>query len=118
MKPKIKKMWVEALRSGEYDQTQEYLRDCYGYCCLGVLCDLHRKVTGQGHWDKDNRYITETDDRNCALPQPVYEWAGFTRSLPRVYESENPDLVLSLSEMNDYGEMDFAWIAAIIETEL
>lgn len=37
--------WVAALRSGKYNQTENYLRyptgkaNQYGYCCLGVLCN-------------------------------------------------------------------------------
>ena len=40
MNKELKKRWVAALRSGEYQQTREYLQDEIGYCCLGVLCDL------------------------------------------------------------------------------
>ena len=32
--------WVPALRSGNYKQTRERLRDENGYCCLGVVCDI------------------------------------------------------------------------------
>lgn len=40
--PDKKEEWLEALRSGDYPQTQDHLHDGEGYCCLGVLCDLHR----------------------------------------------------------------------------
>ena len=49
MKPKLKKQWVEALRSGEYNQGQGQLKRLapisFGekqteHCCLGVLCEL------------------------------------------------------------------------------
>ena len=40
-----KDKWVKALRSGEYRQCQRQLRestaDGYGYCCLGVFCELN-----------------------------------------------------------------------------
>jgi hypothetical protein len=33
--------WVKALRSGEYKQTKNVLKDERGrFCCLGVLCDV------------------------------------------------------------------------------
>ena len=55
MNPTIKAQWLEALRSGEYKQGREYLRqsnkDTVLYCCLGVLCDLHRKATGTYQWE-------------------------------------------------------------------
>jgi len=52
MKPEIKKIWVEALRSGKYKQGQKYLcRTINGedrFCCLGVLA--HECV--DGYWSK------------------------------------------------------------------
>ena len=53
MKADIAKKWVEALRSGKYQQTKEYLKTyevaSFGnrqiaYCCLGVLVEA---VLGQ-----------------------------------------------------------------------
>lgn len=32
--------WVEALRSGEYKQTQGFLEKEGSYCCLGVYCEV------------------------------------------------------------------------------
>lgn len=39
MKPEIKRKWVKALLSGEYEQCTRTLHDKFsgGYCCLGVL---------------------------------------------------------------------------------
>lgn len=34
------KLWIEALRSGEYKQGRGRLEDRAGYCCLGVACKL------------------------------------------------------------------------------
>ena len=46
MKPKLKKIWIKALRSGEYKQTKKKLCDKDGYCCLGVAYD----VLSDGDW--------------------------------------------------------------------
>lgn len=35
-----RKLWVEALRSGKYEQGRGFLRSGNQYCCLGVLSDL------------------------------------------------------------------------------
>ena len=43
------KLWVKALRSGEYKQTKDSLKNRGGFCCLGVLCDLAAK-DGGGDW--------------------------------------------------------------------
>jgi hypothetical protein len=40
MNAEIKERWVAALRGGLYPQTSGSLRDNFGYCCLGVLCDI------------------------------------------------------------------------------
>lgn len=36
----VKEQWVNALKSGEYEQGNNHL--CYSnkYCCLGVLCEI------------------------------------------------------------------------------
>lgn len=40
MKKELKERWITALRSGDYSQSQGCLQDQYGWCCLGVLCDI------------------------------------------------------------------------------
>lgn len=56
MEKALKAKWIEALRSGKYEQAQRVLRrhDGSAYCCLGVLCD----VSGQGEWADDD-FITQ-----------------------------------------------------------
>lgn len=50
MKTELKQKWVKALRSGEYKQGRDRLRDGGDrYCCLGVLCD----VLSEGEWERD-----------------------------------------------------------------
>ena len=51
MKTKIKQLWIKALRSGRYKQTQHNLLDCDGYCCLGVLC---RVASPNSKWKEGN----------------------------------------------------------------
>lgn len=45
--------WLTALESGEYKQTTGQLRakerNSYGYCCLGVLCNLNKDK--ENSWD-------------------------------------------------------------------
>jgi hypothetical protein len=40
MNPDKKKMWIDALLSGEYKQGRGALKYKNGYCCYGVLCDV------------------------------------------------------------------------------
>ena len=45
MKQKEKiKLWVDALKSGNYKQGISYLNKKNKFCCLGVLCDVVKKI--------------------------------------------------------------------------
>ena len=37
----LRKRWLEALRSGKYEQGTDALRREEKFCCLGVLCDIY-----------------------------------------------------------------------------
>jgi len=36
----FKYQWINALISGNYQQTKGCLRNDFGFCCLGVACDI------------------------------------------------------------------------------
>lgn len=40
MDAQLKQKWVEALRSGKYEQGRGQLFDDGKYCCLGVFCQV------------------------------------------------------------------------------
>ena len=108
MNKAIKEKWVAALRSGEYQQTHESLRDEEGHCCLGVLCDIHNQETSVDGWGQaqfqDNYY-----ERSGFLPEIVQEWAEL---------SSDPQAGChTLSHLNDSGH-DFEQIANRIENYL
>lgn len=105
MNPEIKKKWCEALRSGEYEQGTLSLRHGNTYCCLGVLCDLHSRETGN-KWDEDDEYL----DKWGYLPSAVMEWSGFKSCRPEVRSG-------TLDRLNDTGT-SFSKIAGLIEKEL
>lgn len=46
----VKKAWVQALRSGEYNQARGQLADSGGDCCLGVLADVAGCLSSDGHY--------------------------------------------------------------------
>jgi len=108
---------VEALRSGEYTQTMNRLRDKEGFCCLGVTCNVFHEVTGRGRWIKSQDqyypYHFEVDGYGdeLGLPGPVKDWIGFAES-EGAYLSHG--LYVGLSMDNDQGET-FEEIAATIE---
>ncbi len=75
MNQEIKQKWVEALRSGEYKQGKGQLRDKDSFCCLGVLCDIHHKESGEGRWFAEE-YESGGTSSVAILPPPVMRWAG------------------------------------------
>lgn len=77
--------WVEALESGQYQQTKSYLArpamtgNDIGYCCLGVLCDLavkHGVIAEPEMVGEDDQKLLKFDGDTRDLPQSVSEWAG------------------------------------------
>lgn len=127
MKPEIKKLWVNALRSGAYQKCTGALRryrfdsDKCEYCALGVLCDLYIKETGALRWEPTDRdYYSLSDSeadfmRTGSLPTSVVEWAGLPGDDPYMSTDEER---LSVSEFNDHLGMSFPTIADYIERQL
>jgi hypothetical protein len=60
MDKKLKKQWIAALTSGDYEQGQGKLCSQYYHCCLGVLCEVVRNEnkrlikTHKGHFNFNN----------------------------------------------------------------
>jgi hypothetical protein len=121
MNERIKKLWLDALRSDKYKQARDRLRDGDGFCCLGVLCDIVKNDVG-GRWEgpEDNaQFIVGYEHATGALPAAVQELAGLKQANPEIeaimIKDENAPV--SLAGMNDHG-VSFAEIADIIEEHL
>lgn len=122
MNPDVKAKWLEALRSGEYEQTTGTLHRVVptngnewsptkpaGWCCYGVLCDVAVKegLKVIRKTDEDTEYFDGVIDY---LPTSVVEWAGLPSNDPAVQGR-------SLADRNDHG-VTFPEIADLIEEEL
>lgn len=122
-------LWVDALRSDRYCQTAGVLRGPangnpadIGFCCLGVLCDLHRvmvnKQTGEStaRWDDEEGYQCGRYSSKAVLPENVARWAGVDSYNPKFLRLRNDghETAVYLSEMNDAGK-SFEEIADAIE---
>jgi hypothetical protein len=123
------KRWVEALRSGEFEQGQKVLtrRRADGTeldCCLGVACKLYVldggtldiKIIGNdgsinSEYLGEGDSVIEYDDSAFLLPIEVRDWLGMTNDSG--YYGDNDG---SLAEDNDLGA-SFEEIAATIESE-
>ena len=101
------KKWLEALRSGKYEQGEGYLQNADGqYCCLGVACRVNHprvKLIHKFFIDSEGEgrgYITK--DLEEKMPK-----------LLRGTDGTN-EFVKLVSEMNDEGQ-SFHQIADWIE---
>jgi uncharacterized protein YdbL (DUF1318 family) len=106
LNPNAQKL-VDALRSGEYEQTTSWLRYGDAMCCLGVACDLSATDVG-GQWD-GYVFAVSGERKDALLPEAVREWLGFSDQAGAYGDD-------SLSDKNDTGAT-FAEIADIIESE-
>lgn len=125
----VKGKWLEALRSGEYEQTTGALRSTNGYCCLGVLCEVAVKNGVIPEAVPDEINVPETTyyyaESGSWLPDAVTEWAVLALSDPSmtmgVTDPNGNALVeknVTLSSLNDIYGYDFEQIANVIETHL
>lgn len=116
MKSRAKKMWVEALTSGEYKQICSYMRDVddnekpvmaeenKNMCVMGVLADLALRDAGlkitQANW-------TKFAGHNEAPTERTLEWAGLEKSNAH-------DMI----DLNDEDSMSFKEFAKYIKENL
>jgi hypothetical protein len=126
--------WIDALTSGEYQQGTGMLQSAEGeYCCLGVLCDLYIKETGQGSWvrgmdsvtgDEFVEFASGSDFVHSMPTYEVYQWAGLTElgvemdqytNAPTWVEVDNEEKGIRgtycLTNLNDMQNFTFEQIA-------
>lgn len=114
-------LWINALRSGDYTQTQGRLyraedttanedeKSKVGYCCLGVACDVYHKETGNGEWESpdymgDCKFAVGDESSDTGLVKAVDSWFD-----------EFPIDSSALVSMNDSQEEPFDEIADELE---
>lgn len=108
MNKRIKTKWIKALRSREYKQCKDVLKNNNTFCCLGVLCDLHAKEKKiKNPWQTDNSYLDTYV--TGVLPKVVISWSGLPDANPVVGVNK-----IALSDLNDTGTK-FNKIANYIE---
>lgn len=119
MKKKLAMKWVEALRSGKYEQGSSYLECDNKFCCLGVLCKV-MGVEGTRVEVNTGGYKVEFDGDTAGLTTDIQKIAGMKESFGLI-----DYLHTRLSELNDTGyrddpyqhrvQMNFDEIADIIQ---
>ena len=121
MKKTNKKIWVRALRSGQYKQGSGYLCRDGKYCCLGVAFDVlvddnwHRELSYSNIWGVtgterlmsiDDKVLTESYTDECMLTREVLDKIQLSQ--------KHAD---KLAQMNDTGAT-FEDIASWIEKNI
>ena len=116
MNEEPKKKWVEALRSGDYEQGRCAMHREDKFCCLGVLCDVHRQEEN----GESDAWVEETWEENRSycrastlLPIEVCKWAGFNSANPTIEINGKID---TIATHNDTGQ-SFEVIADAIEEQ-
>lgn len=145
MDPRVKELWLKALRSGSFPQGKNYLEDSGTYCCLGVLCTIAQAenvVIRQPVSVNTDRatFVSiedDTDYNSQVLPRVVQDWAQISDDTGDIYisredydnlklscdegeliSSDDGETVrTSLTGLNDYGAT-FEQIAYLIEEYL
>ena len=107
--------WIDALRSGKYEQTKGKLR--YDrtegevvWCALGVGCDVFKNDTGKGKWrtyfGASAKFEVDTEKSYGIMPTTVRDHYDLC-----ILDARN------ISNLNDAGKT-FAEIADWMEEEL
>ena len=114
------KLWVSALRSGEYQQGKGQLSLNGRFCCLGVACDIYEKYTGDElPKDRNSNYIHAGTygihhAKNLHSQfNKVREWLGLSFCNGHF---KNGSVENSLTSLND-SAIPFTDIANIIQSE-
>lgn len=124
MNKEIKARWIEALRSGNYEQGRYNLRRRDEFCCLGVLCDIVKDDVNY-NWlpaQDDFGTIYKFAESDEILPELVAIHAGLKDCSPKVQvtvKCGNEEAIESqpLADLNDSWEYSFERLADLIEEQ-
>lgn len=145
-KPENFRKWLDALRSGKYNQTHGALyrravseydeNPNVGFCCLGVVCDISHlgkwvsqvSLTAQA---QEMTYVVDGYQHPGYLTEPVMRWLGLDPYEADdmgelIYDSEaghgftlvvhEGGMLVQVNTLNDNGK-DFKYIADLLEKE-
>jgi hypothetical protein len=106
--------WIEALRSGQYEQGQNYLRVGSRYCCLGVLCEI-AGVEAERALTTDHYLFGECRDDRLLPNELAGTGLGLYGRLTTPVAIDG-GVLSCLTQFNDLG-YSFAEIADVIEAQ-
>lgn len=107
------KNWMQALRSGHFDQCKYILRSyrTNNFSALGVACHISSKVRGMQEPNHDagsTVYIDQEGNKNDrALPKAFRKYVGLTNEEQREIFTMNDEEDKSFEEIADYLEDNY-----------
>ena len=112
---KFQQSWVDALRSGSYQQGYNYLSQKEGsnqkYCPMGVLCDLFRaELTERFQTTDDDITVAEFNGETRELPKHIVDKLSLYNGIGTAWLDDT-----TLTEINDSKNYTFDDIADLIE---
>lgn len=111
--PEATRLWIEALRSGNYNQSKGCLRDDNGFCCLGVAANILTKDPWLKNKNDHGQYILrESGNESGVLPDSRYARMVTSYAYNRDFATDQT----SLAELNDAHGFTFPMIADVIES--
>ena len=123
------RLFVAALRSGEFTQGKMRLAQCatfgpevgsqWEYCCLGVACEIalrHGVVMAVNVQSSGSYAAKDYDNNKVTLPRSVQQWLGIREDVPMVPHPEQPGSnYIPVTRANDDLGWDFEAIAQALE---
>lgn len=103
--------WIQALESGEYQQTRGVLHDGVGYCCLGVACKVLGYEPAVDEFGDHRYYFGESFTH---LPEVAAARLGLVTLSPAAQTSDGGRVWLA--NLNDDG-VSFTKIAALLRQQ-
>lgn len=123
MDPELKARWIEALRSGEFEQGYSLLKYSSGnagespkYCCLGVLSELCLIPLEGYTWDGEAMFIFPGNEGRASIEMPPREWLrskGISNDVSKIIANMNDG-----AGTYDGERLTFAEIADYIQDNL
>jgi hypothetical protein len=120
--PKAKKAkWLEALRTGKYQQGHGRLKSGEGYCCLGVL---QMCLTDKVEIHQDSKFLSLTFPSINWLKNQDINFMKTYGDLESEWPlNDEPTFLVNgqlrtASDLNDIARFSFKKIARLIETQV
>ncbi len=94
------KLWIAALRSGEYQQGTGFLNPEGKYCCLGVACEVAEKH----NIPVERRLGTLYGKTLSSYQLRVLDWLNLSTEIENILTTMNDTHMKTFLEIADYLE--------------